>query len=272
MAEYSMKQRIIGAVVLISLAVIFVPMLLDGSRQYDRVIVKTNIPPKPKGFNSKIVPLELEKPASGSTQTSKAPLVPTVTPSIKPLKQVAPAVTKKTATVKTVKKVTKETENKATVKTVPKPAASKPSVKTVKKEAPKQVSKPVEEDASAVTAIDKSTQLARAEPVISGQPLTATTPTSAGAPITDSSGKSPEVGVSAWAVQVGSFGQEANANALRDRLRKQGYASFVERIYGKSAVSYRVRVGPELDKKKADTLRDKLASREKLKGIVVRYP
>ncbi len=269
MAEHSMKQRIVGAVVLISLAVIFIPMLLDSNRQYDRVIVKTNIPPKPRSFNSKIVPLGIEKVASVNPQVSKKPLVPTVSPAIKPLKQATSTASVKTKTAKT------EGANKTASK--PAPTSVTKNVTTsqtpTKKETPKRVAtSAATDDNSIVTAIDKSTQLARVEPVVSGRPLTVSGPTSAGAPMTDNSGKSLKSGVVAWAVQVGSFGQEKNANALRDKLRKQGYASFVERIYSKSSVSYRVRIGPELDRKKAEKLRDKLASNEKLKGIVVRYP
>lgn len=269
-----MKQRIIGAVVLVSLAVIFIPMLLDGNRQYERVIVKTNIPPKPRSFNSKIIPLDLEKPASTDTTTTTTPPAPTVSPHIKPLKQATPTVAKKPEAVSSDTK----TASKTTIKAVSKPVASKPTearpaASTVTKTTAKPVSRAAEnEDSATVTAIDKSTRLARVEPVVSGQPLTGGSGASAGAPVADSSGKSPRTGVAAWAVQVGSFEQEANANTLRDRLRKRGYASFVERIYGKSAVSYRVRVGPELDRKTADALRDKLASREKLNGLVVHYP
>ncbi|MCP4042710.1 MAG: hypothetical protein GY731_12275, partial [Gammaproteobacteria bacterium] len=39
------------------------------------------------------------------------------------------------------------------------------------------------------------------------------------------------VGLSAWAVQVGSFSQAGNALGLRDRLRKKGFTSFVETVY-----------------------------------------
>ena len=45
-----------------------------------------------------------------------------------------------------------------------------------------------------------------------------------------------------WAVQVGSFGVEENANLLRDRLRSQRFPAVVERIRGGSQTMYRVRV------------------------------
>lgn len=43
----SLKQRLIGASVLIALAVIFVPMFLDGAGHRERVAMKMDIPPEP---------------------------------------------------------------------------------------------------------------------------------------------------------------------------------------------------------------------------------
>ena len=46
--ETTLKQRLIGAAVIIALAVIFVPMILDGSGQRESVAVNMEAPPKPK--------------------------------------------------------------------------------------------------------------------------------------------------------------------------------------------------------------------------------
>ncbi len=43
----SLKQRLVGAVVLIALAVIFLPMLLDGSGRSGHVSMEMEIPPEP---------------------------------------------------------------------------------------------------------------------------------------------------------------------------------------------------------------------------------
>jgi len=77
--------------------------------------------------------------------------------------------------------------------------------------------------------------------------------------------------LSAWVVQAGSFREEVNALAVRDRLRRAGYPSFVTESDSGGAV-YRVRVGPMIDQARADLTRDK---GEKLLGrgaIVVSYP
>jgi DedD protein len=82
----------------------------------------------------------------------------------------------------------------------------------------------------------------------------------------------PRTGVTAWVVQLGSFGSEDNANALLEKVKKGGYTAFIEPLHEDGKVVYRVRVGPELTKVTADQIRDKLAKDVAIKGIVMRYP
>lgn len=78
-----LKERLIGAAVLVMLAVIFIPMLLDNSGQFDSEITGSNIPDRPEGeFTSRIVSLDNVK---SDTHEADSP-----TPPI-PVKQ-APAV------------------------------------------------------------------------------------------------------------------------------------------------------------------------------------
>jgi len=56
--ERRLKERLIGASVLVLLAVIFIPMVLDDSQAPDPMITRTNIPEKPNGeFSSGLIPL-----------------------------------------------------------------------------------------------------------------------------------------------------------------------------------------------------------------------
>ncbi len=80
------------------------------------------------------------------------------------------------------------------------------------------------------------------------------------------------VGVSAWAVQLGSFSSEANAESLATRLRKNGFNAFVEKIYVGGGTVFRVRVGPELDRDKAKQVLARLKDQTSLEGILVRHP
>ena len=45
--ETTLKQRLIGAAVIIALAVIFVPMILDGSGRQESVAINMEVPPEP---------------------------------------------------------------------------------------------------------------------------------------------------------------------------------------------------------------------------------
>lgn len=75
-----------------------------------------------------------------------------------------------------------------------------------------------------------------------------------------------------WAVQVGAFSAETDAETLRDRLRGGGQPAFVERVPTDKGELFRVRVGPELRREAADALKATLKQRFALDGIVVAHP
>jgi DedD protein len=75
--EESLKRRLIGATVLVSLVVIFVPMLLEQEPVVSPTIDETNIPSPPeKEFSSRVLPLESETldslPVETGTQEPQA--------------------------------------------------------------------------------------------------------------------------------------------------------------------------------------------------------
>ena len=84
--------------------------------------------------------------------------------------------------------------------------------------------------------------------------------------------KSEESTVHAWALQLGSFSKEANAQVMRDRLRAKGYASYVDVLKKPDRNVYRVRIGPELDKQLLEKLKVELLKKEKYKGMLVQHP
>lgn len=75
----------------------------------------------------------------------------------------------------------------------------------------------------------------------------------------------------AWVVRVGSFSSAENANALRDRLRAQGYAAFVDQVVVDGKTLSRVQVGPEAQRARGEALRDRLAREMKLNALLVAY-
>lgn len=66
MDKHAFKQRIIGAIVLIALAVIFIPILLPGHRDLGFSDTESHIPAKPDELENLKV-LELEKPLPAPT-------------------------------------------------------------------------------------------------------------------------------------------------------------------------------------------------------------
>jgi len=77
--------------------------------------------------------------------------------------------------------------------------------------------------------------------------------------------------LSAWVVQAGSFRDEINAVAVRDRLRRAGYPSFVTESESDGAL-YRVRVGPMIDQGRAEYTRGKVEQLLGRGAVVVSYP
>lgn len=77
---------------------------------------------------------------------------------------------------------------------------------------------------------------------------------------------------SGFAVQLGAFKDEAEALALRDRLRKAGFTAYTERADSEAGRLWRVRAGPELERSRADALRDRIRQALKLDGLVVAHP
>ncbi len=73
-----------------------------------------------------------------------------------------------------------------------------------------------------------------------------------------------------WIIQVGSFSQEQNAIEFRDKLRKNKFTAYVDSVTtANHGTLYRLRVGPELDEKRALKAKKLLESRYKVKTLLV---
>ncbi len=74
-----------------------------------------------------------------------------------------------------------------------------------------------------------------------------------------------------WDVQVASLSKPAYATELRDKLRAKDYPTFIESITSGAQPIYRVRIGPVLDKAKAQRIRDAVEREFELKGLVTQH-
>lgn len=76
----------------------------------------------------------------------------------------------------------------------------------------------------------------------------------------------------AWVVQLGTFGEKANADRLISELRKKGFDAYVRPITKAEGTRlYRVYVGPEIRLGGAQKLQEKLQASYHLHGVVRKY-
>ncbi len=230
-------QRLVGALVLLALAVIIVPMILDFRKGYDVAINKTNIPPKPADFRVEILPLIDEQRAES--------------PVGQPSKPEASADTRQTEAVRPDKTVTTK---KSAV------ASSEENEKTAI-----QTSRGVKP----VTTSPHAAQMKQAGKAVSAKKKTVNIKPLAGKPDKKLSTTLPAP--SAWVLQLGSFESRENAIALRNRLRKNGFRAFVDDIVVGGKKINRVFVGPELVKINTDILKRELKEDMNLNGMVIPY-
>jgi len=218
-----LKQRLVGAVVLIALAVIFLPMLLPGNGGSTMPLFGSNVPASPTtSFEPLEIPLQVP-PTAPSTEVSVVdqPQPGDVASNEKP--QQPPLV-------------------------APAPAAG-PAASS----AP-----PVSATASAQPPVVPPQAPVQQVP----QKQSTSVQSVASTPVPRTPGE-------AWDVQLGSFSSSVNALALQDKVRKAGFRAFVEKVKGEQGTSYRVRVGPESSRERADALREQVQGKLKLTGIVV---
>ena len=69
-------------------------------------------------------------------------------------------------------------------------------------------------------------------------------------------------------LQAGSFSRKDNAMVLLETLRKQGLPAQLETVQGDKGALYRLKVGPELSKKRAADMKSKL-EKQKIKALLI---
>ena len=304
--DSALKQRLIGAAVLIALAVIFVPMFLGNAPpQPQNTTLNLDIPKAPdRDFQTRTLPVAGTE--SAAAPTANPDKVVTVDTHATPVADARPEDSAPTRPVETAKPVPAKIETpkpvpaqaEATVPVAPAAAAegrfavhlgvyadrghADALVSTLKKrgfaaydEATDYQGKtmqrvrvgPYADRAAAETARLKIKQ---AEPKVPSSvvELAAAAQPTADAPAT----ALPAKRAGGWAVQLGAFKSEAEANKLRDRLRAASFAGFVERAGSGDAMLWKVRAGPYADRGGADKARGDIDAKLKVKGMIVTQP
>ena len=197
-----LKRRLIGATVLMSLAIIFLPMLLTHKPDEPAPGTFAGIPKEPPGsFDDSLLQDKPAQPALSSPAVAAQPAA-----------QIhSPAAPQSVAQAKT-------------------PSRPKP-VEVAVPPTPKAKPKPPVKQKDEVKAL------------------------------------------SGWVVQAASLSNYASAKKLVEKLRKAGFDTMnPKRVIVKGKRYYRVQVGPELNKHRAERLLPKIRKITKVQGRVVRYP
>ena len=130
--------------------------------------------------------------------------------------------------------------------------------------APVSQPQPQPERQQPAQATAKAEPESRPEPEPEPKPAPAKPATQQPGPVADSP-------TGMWAVQLGSFGNQQNAERLAADLRKQGFAAFLSQLSTDSGELHRVRIGPQKDRESAEAMAERLAKAGH-KGQVVPHP
>jgi DedD protein len=311
--DSALRQRLLGAAVLVALAIIFVPMFLGNAPpKPDSAIQNLDIPPLPeRKFETRTLTVEppaSAAPAPSARPSDKLPTVDTKAPSTfeapdaeKGGKVPAPAATPPQ---------TPTTDNKpAATEAKPVPADAKPPVAEAAA-APGgrfSINLGIYADQAHADALiakvrklgfvaysesteyqGKSAQRVRAGPFADRAAAEAArlkikqAEPKAPSSVTESAEAQPAADAPAtavaanraggWAVQLGAFKSEAEANKLRDRVRTVSIASFVDRSGTGDETLWRVRAGPYADRAGAESARATLKQKLQTDGMIVTQP
>jgi len=202
MMDRALKERIIGAVVIVLFVVLVVPVFLDGPSGDGEMVIERVPLPGQSDQKAQTIVLDRDRDNPVPALASSAP--PTTA---------APAV----------------------VDEQPEPAP-------VRQEAAESVAEPAPEP----------TQQESRPPAAKPPPATVST-------------------TGMWAVQLGSFGNQENAERLAADLRKQGFAAFLSQLATGDGQLHRVRIGPQKDRESAEAMAARLAKAGH-SGQVVPHP
>jgi DedD protein len=304
--DSALKQRLLGAAVLIALAIIFVPMFLGNAPpKQDSTTVNLDIPAPPeRKFETRTLPVEtpsaLPAPAPAPVDSNKVATVDTHAPARIDAHPEDGATASTTAPVKQPAAI-------AEPKAAPAPPAATAAAAPASAAAPgrfavnlgiyadqahadalvakvKKLGQPAYSEATeyqgkpalrvrvgpfADRALAETARLKikQVEPKVPSSVVESSEQPNVDAPPS----ALPANRAGGWAVQLGAFKSDAEANKLRDRLRGGGIAAFVDRT-GTEQPLWRVRAGPYADRAGAETARASVKQKMQLDGVIVTQP
>lgn len=224
-----LKQRLIGASILIALAVIFIPMLL-----VDPDAVQA---PSSESFD---VP---EMPPGGG-EVRRIPLDPTAAG------QADAAPESRTGPARRPERPGPEIAGQSTPAQTREPPADRIVLRPELRESGAGAEPAQAADAAVPTTEAPVDAADSAETGIAADDTNEPSPAAEPEPPAKAAGASPEIGD--WVVQVASFGSEVSANEVRARLEVLGHVVRRDELVRGDSVLYRLRTGPYLTRAAAE--------------------
>lgn len=258
--EQELKQRLIGAVVVTALAAIFIPMLFDDPVDNSgQVVSELIIPEAPivtdtddrlpadadQVLNAMEEPLGAENDAYPDRALDESEFAQSewgqegagYAESMEAEDLQADEI------IQEYEPVVEELKDAQAAPVMPEKVHREVTAKKPVKEIPKATTKPIPEEPP--VAAKKPAEQQKAAPAKSGSGLTR------------------------WYIRAGSFSQEENATSLWSELRKQGFPASLETVQVNGKTLYRLKVGPELDHKRAIAMQEKVNKQNKIKSLLV---
>ena len=237
--EEQLKARLIGASVLVLLAVVLIPELLSARKPASEAA-----DPADSAHGMRTYTIELGGAAAAGTKLAPVPTAARPLPT-----SPKPTVDKSAATL------TDSAEPGAAVppEPQPKPASRGPEA-TAK---PSPGTKPVQVATTAPARVTTPAPASVAAPApASSTPKTVSPETAQAARSSAAAAKKGQ-----WAVQVGAFGSSSSANKLIGDLKRAGFSAYESPLTRSGKTLHRVRVGPEAERTAADQLATRLKGR-----------
>lgn len=222
--EQNLKQRLVGALVLISLAVIFLPLVFDGQQQ--RIDTTQYAIPEQPALTLKAVDIE-------------------------PLEQQA---AQELAVVNAITQQKQEQEEQAATQMpadANSAANSTANVPATQQQSPAAATPTTQPASPVATYIEQEKKI--------DQALQTAPP-----------GQTVDL-AEAWIIQVGAFSSQPNADGLRDKLKANGYPAFVKPVKVAAGSLFKVYVGPEIRRQRADQQKLELEQKFQLKALILKY-
>ncbi|MEM9531875.1 MAG: SPOR domain-containing protein [Pseudomonadota bacterium] len=288
--DVALKQRLVGATVLVIFGVIFIPMLLDGPPS-GRIEVPIDIPEPPdQRFETRLLPVgqngadpapaaaadrndEPVRPAETQSPVLRPNPDPPSRPLPRPTSEPAAAVNPSSTTTAPPRPAATGGGWQLQVGSFGNAANAARLVARLSEAGWDAYQEKIEVASNALYRVrvrgwpDKPAATEAGQSLLSAFPELDLSVRQVGGPP-----PAADAPLKGWMVQVGGFNSENNARALRDRLRGGGFSAHVMDLGAGQGARYRVRVGPALSEADAGRTRDRINQEFNIKGLVVDHP